>query len=164
MILLADVGLEFGLTKRSKQIIENILPQVSRVIISQILGARFLNDVQVITGDDLEQRALACVTYARCAIAAGERSSESLRDAIAYLKIAEQDYAKIECLRPLADVHYLLSVVYHNLDMKEERNAAAERNTQVEEELKREAVIVCEKWVEEVWQLNCEIGAALAMR
>jgi hypothetical protein len=29
MIMLADVGLEFGMTKRSKEIVQNILPQVS---------------------------------------------------------------------------------------------------------------------------------------
>lgn len=29
MIMLADIGLEFGMTKRSLEIVENILPQVS---------------------------------------------------------------------------------------------------------------------------------------
>ncbi|KAI0030755.1 hypothetical protein K488DRAFT_87485 [Vararia minispora EC-137] len=145
MILLADIGLEFGMTKRSKEIVENILPQV-------------------ISGDDLEQRALACVTFARCTIAAGERSPGSLRDAIHYLQMAERDYAKIEGLRSLADVQYLLSVVYHNLGMEKERDDAASRNLMTEAEAAKEAEVFCEDWISDVWELHCDVGAVLARR
>jgi hypothetical protein len=35
IILLADVGLEFGMTKRCKRILEEIMPQVSRLLMSR---------------------------------------------------------------------------------------------------------------------------------
>jgi len=145
IILLADIGLEFGMTKHSKRILEEIMPQV-------------------IDGDDLEQRALACFTLARCVIAAGERSQESIREALLYLEIAEKDYATLEILRSLADVQFLVSVLYHNLDMVEERDASATRHIKTEEAMKEAAVVVAEDWIDQVWELVLDIGAALAKR
>ncbi|KAI0064595.1 hypothetical protein BV25DRAFT_1822992 [Artomyces pyxidatus] len=145
VILLADIGLEFGLTKRSKRILEEIMPQV-------------------IDGDDMEQRGLACFTLARCLIAAGERSAGSIRAALPYLDVAEKDYAALEMFRSLADVQCLLSVLYHNLGMVKERDEAAERQLKTEEDMKKAAVVVNETWVWEVWELVCDVGAALAKR
>ncbi|THH12641.1 hypothetical protein EW146_g7506 [Bondarzewia mesenterica] len=127
IILLADVGLEFGMTKRCS--------------------------TQIITGDDLEQRALGCFTFARCTIAAGNRSAESIREALPYLDIAEKDYATLEILRSLADVQYFISVLYHNLGMPTERDRAAERHLITEEERKMGAVVSSETWVSQVWDL-----------
>ena len=112
----------------------------------------------------MEQRALACFTYARCTIAAGERSPESLRAAIPFLDKAEKDYAKIECLRSLADVQYLLSVLHHNLGQEAERDAAAARTLKTEELATAEAALESEQWVADVWKLTTDIGAKLAMR
>ncbi|KZV72911.1 hypothetical protein PENSPDRAFT_674774 [Peniophora sp. CONT] len=145
MIMLADIGLEFGMTKRSQEIVESILPQV-------------------IAGDDLEQRALACFTYARCTLAAAERSVESMRAAISFLEQAEKDYTKIECLRSLTDVQYLLSVLHHNLGQEPERDAAAVRTLKTEELAASEAALESEQWVEDVWRLVTDIGAKMAMR
>ncbi|KAI9458485.1 hypothetical protein F5148DRAFT_1001378 [Russula earlei] len=145
IILLADVGLEFGMTKRCRRILEEIMPQV-------------------IDGDDLERRALACFTLARCIIAAAERSPESIREALPYLDIAEKDYEALELLRSLADVQFLISVLYHNLNMVEERDAAATRHLATEETMQKSAVVVAEDWIDQVWKLVLDIGASLAKR
>ncbi|KAI0316674.1 hypothetical protein OF83DRAFT_1172648 [Amylostereum chailletii] len=145
IILLADVGLEFGMSKRSRKIIEEILPQV-------------------INGDNLEQRALACFTYARCIIAAGSHSDQSIREALPYLDIAEKDFTKLEILRSVADVQYLLSVLYHNLGMLQERDAAAARQLNTEEEIQAAAAVYQEQWMSEVWNLVSNIGGAIATR
>ncbi|KAG6820590.1 hypothetical protein H0H93_014506, partial [Arthromyces matolae] len=52
VILLADVSMEFNMPKRSRRILEELMPQI-------------------INGDDLEQRAFACLTLARSMIASG---------------------------------------------------------------------------------------------
>jgi len=145
IILLADVGLEFGMTKRCKRILEDIMPQV-------------------IDGDDLEQRALACFNLARCIIAADERSPDSIHEALSYLDVAEKDYATLEILRSLADVQFLISVLYHNLNMVEERDAAATRHLKTEEAMQEAAVVVVEDWIDQVWELVLDIGASLVKR
>jgi anaphase-promoting complex subunit 5 len=162
IILLADVGLEFGMTKRCKRILEEIMPQVSRLLMSRQTSFNAL--VQVIDGDDLEQRALACFTLARCIIAADERSPDSIHEALSYLDIAEKDYATLEILRSLADVQFLISVLYHNLDMVEERDTAATRHLKTEEAMHEAAVVVVEDWIDRVWELVLDIGASLAKR
>lgn len=67
IILLADIGLEFGITRRSRQILEEIMPQVSNILHIPYLVLRMS---KIINGDDLEQRAVACFTLARCIIVA----------------------------------------------------------------------------------------------
>ncbi|GBE82222.1 predicted protein [Sparassis crispa] len=145
IVLLADIGLEFGMTKWCRRIIDEIMPQV-------------------ITGTDLEQRGLACFTLARCIIAAGESSPTSLQECIPYLQIAEKDYAALEMFRSLQDVQYLLSVVYHNLGMTAERDEAATRHLKTEEEGRNAAVVVVEVWIAEVLEVVAEVGAGLASR
>ena len=81
-----------------------------------------------------------------------------------YLDIAEKDYAALEILRSLADVQFLISVLYHNLNMVEERDAAATRHLQTEEAMREAAVVVAEDWIEQVWELVLDIGATLAKR
>jgi anaphase-promoting complex subunit 5 len=107
---------------------------------------------------------LACVTFARCTIAAGGKSSESLGEAVQYLQIAEADYANIECWRSLADVQYMLSVIYNNLGMEKDRNEAAARNLQTQGQAANDAALYCEEWVSDVWRLSCDVGVALAKR
>lgn len=145
LVILADVGLEFGMTQWCRRIIDEIMPQV-------------------ISGAELEQRALACFTLARCIIAAGDSSPEALRECLPYLSMAEADHATLEILRSLQDVQYLLSVVYHNLGMTAERDEAAARHLRTEEERKKAATTILEPWVLEVWELVGDVGAALAAR
>lgn len=73
MILLADVGMEFGMTKRSRRILDEIMPQVQCRPALSIWA--LLTCIQVINGDDLEQRALACFVFARTIIASADDDS-----------------------------------------------------------------------------------------
>ncbi|KDQ18511.1 hypothetical protein BOTBODRAFT_28883 [Botryobasidium botryosum FD-172 SS1] len=127
VVMLADVGIELGMAKSAAKSIEECLPQL-------------------LNGDDLEQRAFACLTLARCRIAAasadGKPQTKELRDALEsalpFLIIAERDYAKIQKYAARLEVLYLASVVYHNLGMYPERNRTAELHRA--EEAKREVV------------------------
>jgi anaphase-promoting complex subunit 5 len=83
---------------------------------------------------------------------------------LSYLDIAEKDYATLEILRSLADVQFLISVLYHNLNMVEERDAAATRHLKTEEASQEAAVVVVEDWIDQVWELVLDIGASLAKR
>ncbi|KAI0341698.1 hypothetical protein BDW22DRAFT_1358540 [Trametopsis cervina] len=145
IILLADVGLEFGLTKWCRRIMEEIMPQL-------------------IIGDDLEQRAYACFTLARCIIAAADSQEDALREAIFYLDIAEKDYKKIELFRSLQDTQFLLSVVYHNLNMIAERNEVAERHRETEKLANEVKAMASEDWIVELFDIVSDVGSALASR
>jgi len=145
IILLADVALEFGMTKWCRRILEEIMPQI-------------------VNGNELEQRALASFTLARCILAAGDSSDDSLRECLPHLARAEQDFQKLEMLRALQDVRYLMSVVYHNLGMAREREILAARVRHAEEESKKASTVVIEDWVADVWEVVAEVGAALASR
>jgi len=81
-----------------------------------------------------------------------------------YLDIAEKDYATLEILRSLADVQFLISVLYHNLNMVEERDVAATRHLKTVEATQEAAVVVVEDWIDQVWELVLDIGASLAKR
>ena len=83
---------------------------------------------------------------------------------MSYLDIAEKDYATLEILRSLADVQFLISVLYHNLNMVKERDAAATRHLKTEEAMQEAAVVVVEGWIDQVWELVLDIGASLAKR
>jgi len=83
---------------------------------------------------------------------------------LSYLDIAEKDYVTLEILRSLADVQFLISVLYHNLNMLDERDAAATRHLKTEEAMQEAAVVVVEDWIEQVWELVLDIGACLAKR
>jgi anaphase-promoting complex subunit 5 len=81
-----------------------------------------------------------------------------------YLDIAEKDYMTLEILRSLADVQFFTSVLYHNLNMVEERDAAARRHLETEEAMQEAAVVVAEGWIDQVWELVLDVGAAIAKR
>ncbi|KAJ7063271.1 hypothetical protein C8F01DRAFT_984862 [Mycena amicta] len=109
IILLADIGLEFGMTKRSQRILQEIMPQI-------------------ILEQDLEQRALACFTLARCILVAEEPQPEALEKALRYFLQAEEDYVAIAMHGAAMDVQYYLSIVYENLGRKAEGEEAARRH------------------------------------
>jgi anaphase-promoting complex subunit 5 len=88
----------------------------------------------------------------------------ALRQAVAFLQQSESDYQSIELLRPLMDVQYLLSLVYHNLDMEKEREEAAKRHFETERRRKELEVVVFDSEVDEVWKLVSGVGTALAAR
>jgi anaphase-promoting complex subunit 5 len=64
----------------------------------------------------------------------------------------------------LRDVQYLLSVVYHNLGMKNERQDAATRHAWTEEHLRQLEAIVSDDQILEIFELLTTVGAALASR
>lgn len=70
----------------------------------------------------------------------------------------------LEMFRQLQDVQYLLLVVYHNLGLTKERDAAAARHLKTDVEREKAATVVLEDMVTEVWDLVVDIGAALAAR
>ncbi|EJD06020.1 uncharacterized protein FOMMEDRAFT_166316 [Fomitiporia mediterranea MF3/22] len=147
MILLADVGLEFGMTVWSRRLVEEVLPQL-------------------ISGEDIEQRAFACFVLARCIIACAEKNPEELGNAIPYLQIAEQDYRTLEIHTAVQDVLYVTALVYNSLGEKEHaaRDAAAMRHMDAKKEhMRLERIPVNEGW-SEIWDLTCEICSALALR
>ncbi|OCH95526.1 hypothetical protein OBBRIDRAFT_816439 [Obba rivulosa] len=145
IILLADVGLEFGMTKWCRRILEEIMPQI-------------------VSGNELEQRALASFTLARCILAASDSLEDALLECLPLLVRAEQDFQKLEMLRQLQDVRYLMSIVYHNLGMQRQRDILAVRVKEAEEQAKEAGAVVIEDWVADVWEVVAEVGAALASR
>lgn len=48
--------------------------------------------------------------------------------------------------------------------MVEERDASATRRLETEEAMKEAAIVVAEDWINQVWELVLDIGAALAKR
>ena len=62
------------------------------------------------------------------------------------------------------DVQYLLSVLYHNLDMKDERQNAAQRHSDTELKQHELEMAVLDKEVLRVFELIATVGDALASR
>ncbi|KAF9246549.1 hypothetical protein BU15DRAFT_85302 [Melanogaster broomeanus] len=116
VILLADIGLEFGMTKHCRRLLEGILPQV-------------------LTGHEIEHRAFACHTLARCIIASSDSKvftnpvtiEAGLLEALPHLLMAEADYTQLSMLEAISDVQWLLMVVYHNLGKRTDEEAVFER-------------------------------------
>ncbi len=88
----------------------------------------------------------------------------SLSEALPYLLAAEKDYECLDILEAVQDIQYFISVVYHNLDMVSERDAAARRHQATLE--KREKVVTCtrDEEVEAILDLIGEIGVGLSSR
>ncbi|KAL0946934.1 hypothetical protein HGRIS_013094 [Hohenbuehelia grisea] len=145
IILLADVGLELGMTKRSQRVIKEIMPQI-------------------IAGDDREQRAFACFVLGKCIIAAGKPSEESLREALSYLRYSESDYHALQCWQSLSDVQYFISVVHHNLGNEHDRDEATQRHFASVELQQRTSHMVSDDMVEQILSTVVGIGTSLASR
>ncbi|KAG6879514.1 hypothetical protein C0992_001847 [Termitomyces sp. T32_za158] len=146
IILLADVSIEFRLPERSQRILEEVMPQI-------------------INGSDLEQRAFACFTLARSIIAASSSSTATgLQESLPYLTIAEGDYRKLGITTSLMHVQYLLSVVYHNLGMPQQRDAAAGRHLVTLELQRKEDAVVVEDDTQRILEVVELVGAHLAGR
>jgi hypothetical protein len=57
--------------------------------------------------------------------------------------------------------NFLVSVLYHNLDMVEERDAYVTRHLETEEAMKEAAVVVAEYWINQVWNSYLTSGQHL---
>jgi len=150
LVMLADISMEFGLSQKARRMVEDIMPQI-------------------IQGGDLEQRAYACFTLARCIIMSGRdaenvQSPDSLCEAIPYLKISEADYVKIEIYAAAGRVQYVLSLVYNTLYMKAERDAAVKRLGETEAQAKVVSGQAADPRMIEIINLVSEVGVGLAAR
>jgi len=96
--------------------------------------------MQIINGDDIEERAYGALTYARTIITTGKGdgkrylcqdlvtdpdSDSALIDALQYLQISEEDYTKLKMRDPLVDVKSYIIMIYNRLGRLEERDATA---------------------------------------
>ena len=81
-----------------------------------------------------------------------------------YLLAAEKDYEGLIILEALQDIQYFISVVYHNLNMISERDAAARRHHATLERRDKLAVTVADEEVDTILDLVGKIGIALASR
>ncbi|TFK29908.1 hypothetical protein FA15DRAFT_187068 [Coprinopsis marcescibilis] len=145
VILMADFGLEYGMPHQSKRILEEILPQI-------------------ITGNDLEQRAVGCFTYARCLLAADAPDREALQRAIEYVQIAEADFRQLEMYGALKDIYYLLTVLHENLGHSTERDVAVESHEKVTVQCQELAGVDFDKELSEVLHVVVLAGVGLTDR
>ncbi|KAF8136324.1 hypothetical protein EV363DRAFT_1395442 [Boletus edulis] len=138
-ILLADIGLEFGMTKHCRRLLEGILPQV-------------------LTGHELEHRAFACHTLARCIIASSDSKEAGLREALPHLLMAEADYTTLSMFEATSDVQWLLMVVFHNLGMKVEEEAILERYTNTILTMRSSEECTLDEEAQQVWDVVTDVG------
>lgn len=78
--------------------------------------------------------------------------------------MSEADFLKLEMSRQAEDVQYLISVVYHNLGMEEERDGAALRHADTEAYRKSIQDIIVDPEVVEILGLVASIGGNLSSR
>lgn len=91
-------------------------------------------------------------------------TGDGIGQCLTYLKMAEEDYSALEMYRAVQDTQYLLSVVYHNLGMIQERDEAAARCHATEQKAEEASTVSMEDWIGEVWEIVSNVGAALAAR
>ena len=87
-----------------------------------------------------------------------------MREALPYVSMAEVDFRKMEMFRSMQDAQYLLSIIYHNLDMEKERNEAAIRCSQTEQLRHNMEKGIADEETREIFDLLATIGAGLAAR
>ena len=78
--------------------------------------------------------------------------------------MAEIDFRKMEIFRSMQDAQYLMSVIYHNLDMENESNEVAIRCSQTEQLRQNMEKAMADEETREIFDLLATIGAALAAR
>ena len=64
----------------------------------------------------------------------------------------------------MQDVYFLISVVYHNLGMELERDAAAKECHTLQKQREELGGLVMEQWITDVWDIVARVGAGLAAR
>lgn len=78
--------------------------------------------------------------------------------------MAEADFQTLEIIRSEKDVQYLLSVVYHNLGVVQERDDFARKHSQTEEHHEELQLITFDPNYQGIFELIAKVGAALALR
>ncbi|KAF5380845.1 hypothetical protein D9615_003925 [Tricholomella constricta] len=107
----------------------------------------------LINGNDLEQRAFACYTLARSILAAGGSTATALKEALPYILIAEGDYRTLQINSSLLDLQYLLSIIYHNLGLMQERDEAAKRHLETKMKQQELETAVNEEDIQRIFEL-----------
>lgn len=176
--MLADVGLEFGMSKRSRALIDDIMPQVGTIHV--VFACRLIEVDHMWQGSRTAWLRLvySCpyyhsiwgiyaygyIVFLLLSSLTYTTAAESLREALPYLLAAEKDYECLDILEALQDVQYFISVVYHNLDMINERDAAARRHQATVEKREKLATVVQDEEVDAILDLIGRIGVALSSR
>ncbi|EJD53043.1 hypothetical protein AURDEDRAFT_157608 [Auricularia subglabra TFB-10046 SS5] len=147
VVMLADIGLDSGIASTVRETLEECLPQL-------------------MLGEDLEQRAYAAYTYARCLLMEGKGSAESLSRALPYLQTAEEDYAHLQLPSSLMAVQFMLTVVLHNMggEYHQQRDEAATRRSATLGEAARWAKEKVDEQFQEVMTVIAQVGTLLATR
>ncbi|KAF5368466.1 hypothetical protein D9758_002314 [Tetrapyrgos nigripes] len=145
ILFLADVGLHFGFTQRSRKMVEDIMPQL-------------------VTGNDIEQRALAAFILARCIIMAEGLEASALQLAANWLLMAEKDFLVLQMYRAAVDVQYLLSIVYDNMGAESERDEAAKRHLATQKQFRILEEVYVDEDTKAVLEMVSRIGMALNSR
>lgn len=145
--------------------------------------AQLLNrHLKLITGNDLEQRALACFNLARSIIASSNASgkvsrtsgniaiadplptAEVLREAVPYLLRAEADFNAVEMYQAAGDIQYALAVVYHNMNLEEQRDAMSQKHMAMLEKRTSLEEIAFDEECWQILELVARVGFKLASR
>lgn len=87
-----------------------------------------------------------------------------MKEAISYLLISESDFRTLQIYSSLLDVQYLLSVVYHNLGMGQERDEVAKRHVETQIKQRNLEALVIEDEVQQILEVVGQVGAGLAGR
>ncbi|KAG8831373.1 hypothetical protein FRC17_003254 [Serendipita sp. 399] len=141
--IFADLELQRGKIQSARKRIEAILPQVAR-------------------GEDLEQRAMTYAIYAKVKMAQSQSiDKELLSEALGYLKMAEDDYRKLEMPASIQDMLYLQAVVHEAAGEAMLRDSASKSLREVEEVEEKLSIGLDEPMIA-VWDVVCEIGVAVA--
>ena len=90
--------------------------------------------------------------------------ADALQEALPYLQKSESDFKTLELIRSLSDVQYVISVVYHNLGLEKQRDEAAKRHSKTDVHQQKLEAIVVDEEIQEILNVVCMVGAALAGR
>lgn len=181
MILLADVGLEFGMSKKCRQIMEEIMPQVRHnAFLNRLTDkksadsrrpgrrAKGVGLLHACAMHNCIRRTISFVLTTHRHAWPLKRNSiptgKSLQEAVPWLRESEAEYNKLSMHVAVADVQYLLATVYHNLGAFSERDESSKRHLHSEELAAKAETVVIEEEVMQVWRLVTEVGAALSAR
>lgn len=148
IVLMADFGLEYGMAKKSKRLLKEIMPQI-------------------ILGDDLELRAVVCYTYARAIIAADdsdETTFEVMKEATTYLKYTRNDFLKLQMFPSMKESTALEAILFDNMGLTDEKEEAVQMNKHATTEMTKYANVAGDLEVIYLCNLITKVGTALTSR
>ncbi|KZV91078.1 hypothetical protein EXIGLDRAFT_770244 [Exidia glandulosa HHB12029] len=149
VVMLADWGLNMGMVSTVRETLEECLPQL-------------------MSGEDVEQRAYAEYTYARCLLteAKGSHTQELLETVLHFLRHAEAGYVSLQMPAALQAVQYMIAVVCHNMGPAyvQKRDEAAAQRLATQAEAARWAGEQVDEQFKEVMEVVTQVGITIAGR